>query len=317
MSYKMINEEEPKAKELALRILGSEAESHGIWRFIRYKLEDEPKYINQLGLFAIASHGDVIVRDSYVCASGYTITEKYWEFPINHQRNSYYTFNTQHFPLVNLHRIVAHTFLSDWDSTLVVNHIDGVKTNNNVDNLEMCTTADNVAHFRNASCFADIRKQHDVNCVKHLIGIPRSDEVKRKLSEANKGKHKTEESKKAHSQFMKNYYKTNKNPASVGVRCIETNEHFDTILDCCNRFGVSFITLTSHIDNPDKPSRKLAGYHFEYTGKRQSKQSTDKLSASHTGRIWMSNLSTHDRRLISASELDKYIALGYTKGKIK
>lgn len=313
----MINAEEPKAKELALRILGDEANSHGVWRFIRIKLADNPKYVNQVGLFAIASYGDIIVRDSYVCTSGYRISEKYWRFPIDVNRNHYYTFNTSQFPEVNLHRIVAHTFLSDWDASLVVNHIDGVKTNNNVDNLEMCTVAENNAHFRGSECFAEARNQHDINCTRHFIGTHHSAEVRKKISESNKGHPKSEKSKKIHSQFMQNYYETHKSPSSVGIRCIETGEYFDTISECCSRFDVSFATLTSHINNPDKPSRKLIGYHFEYDGKRKSKQASDKMSATHQNRIWVSNPTTHDRKQIYVSDLDRYMTLGYIKGKIK
>jgi len=53
MLNKVIREEEIRARELASKVLGDEAESHGIWRFIRIKIEDDPKYSNQLELFAI------------------------------------------------------------------------------------------------------------------------------------------------------------------------------------------------------------------------------------------------------------------------
>lgn len=317
MSNKVIREEETRARELAFRVLGDEAEYHGIWRFIRIKIEDDPKYSNQLELFAIASHGDIIVRDSYVCSSGYEISEKCWRFPVDPIRDTYYTFNTSLFPLVNLHRIVAHTFLIAWNSDLVVNHIDGVKTNNNVNNLEMCTLAENNVHFRTSECFAEARKQHDINCTRHFIGTHHSEEVKQKISQSNKGRPKSEESKQNHSEFMKSYYKNNRCPSCVSIRCIETGESFNTIEECCKQFDVSFATLTSHISNPDKPSKKLAGYHFEYAGERKSKQSSNKLSMIHKGRIWISNPSTHTRKLIYNSDLDEYLTLGYIKGKIK
>lgn len=44
----------------------------------------------------------------------------------------------------SIHRIVAMTFIGESD--LVVNHIDGVKTNNNINNLEYVTSQENTAH---------------------------------------------------------------------------------------------------------------------------------------------------------------------------
>lgn len=45
-----------------------------------------------------------------------------------------------------LHRLVAIRFLVCPDETFVVNHKDGVKTNNNVDNLEWISQSENVKH---------------------------------------------------------------------------------------------------------------------------------------------------------------------------
>lgn len=44
-----------------------------------------------------------------------------------------------------IHRIVAEAFLNYQDGD-VVNHKDGNKLNNNIDNLEFCTQKDNVKH---------------------------------------------------------------------------------------------------------------------------------------------------------------------------
>jgi len=43
----------------------------------------------------------------------------------------------------SIHRLVSMAFIKNFDGKNVVHHIDGVKTNNIVDNLEWVTTAEN------------------------------------------------------------------------------------------------------------------------------------------------------------------------------
>ena len=45
-----------------------------------------------------------------------------------------------------IHRLVACTFIPTSNKKLVVNHIDGNRKNNHVDNLEWCTQKQNIAH---------------------------------------------------------------------------------------------------------------------------------------------------------------------------
>lgn len=49
-----------------------------------------------------------------------------------------------HFKTV--HAIVARTFFENYDMSLEVNHIDGVKTHNNIENLEIVTAKENMQH---------------------------------------------------------------------------------------------------------------------------------------------------------------------------
>jgi hypothetical protein len=48
-----------------------------------------------------------------------------------------------------LHRLIAKAFLEDYSEELQVNHKDGDKSNNNVNNLEMVTPSQNVYHSWN------------------------------------------------------------------------------------------------------------------------------------------------------------------------
>lgn len=46
---------------------------------------------------------------------------------------------------VLVHRLLAQAFLPEWDPDLVVDHLDGNKLNNSIENLEMCTSGENTA----------------------------------------------------------------------------------------------------------------------------------------------------------------------------
>lgn len=62
------------------------------------------------------------------------------------ENGRYYAFALNNMPEKYLHRLVAKQFIPNPENKLTVNHIDGNKLNNHVDNLEWATYAENFQH---------------------------------------------------------------------------------------------------------------------------------------------------------------------------
>lgn len=98
-----------------------------------------------------------------------------------------------------VHRLVANTFILNLESKPQVNHKDGNKINNNIDNLEWVTHSENLQHSydklgRKGYWTGKTQsKEHrlknrlaNLGEKNHFYGKKHTEETKRKISEANK-----------------------------------------------------------------------------------------------------------------------------------
>jgi group I intron endonuclease len=95
----------------------------------------------------------------------------------------------------------------------------------------------------------------------HLKGKAMDESRKRKISEANSGKHRTDEMRKRQSDYMKGKYTRGENPRARKVVCVETGTVFSCVTDAAEWAGVARASLTDAINGR---SRTCANYHWKY-----------------------------------------------------
>ena len=92
------------------------------------------------------------------------------------------------------HKVIAQTFIRNPDNKLQINHKNGIKTDNSVENLEWSTASENGEHaYRTGLSKITIRQRENMRKLGHIQGkknrkLSRREAIEIRVSWENKGK---------------------------------------------------------------------------------------------------------------------------------
>lgn len=308
--------------------LGCSPDAYGEWRIIPSC--KHPTCVNSLGTMVIR------FACSYVASDGQHRNLGIRSYQFSIMGSGYLCCSSR-----SLHRLVAETFLDTWNPDLVVNHKDGNKQNNAVENLEMVTCKENTHHFLTNDCFIEAREQWKQNIrdglAEHysqyespIVGkkwihkgteslLVNPDDIDFYLSQGYEiGAYISEE----HHQKLVNNNLGN----SYAKGAVRTQEFKDNLAKRMrgNKYSEGYhhteeakrkISETHRgVPKSEETKRKLSEARVGKSWGAMSSEGKAKIAEFRRGKIWVHSIITGEMRQITSEQLEEYLCNGFARG---
>lgn len=141
-----------------------------------------------------------------------------------------------------VHRLVAFAFIPNPENKPYIDHINTIKTKNEVWNLRWVTPSENMSN--------PLTREKLDGENNPMYGKKHSEETKKKISETQKGRTFSEETRRKLSEA-----------SSKKVICIETGQVFNSLNEASEHIGVHKSNISKCVRGINKTCK---GYHWKY-----------------------------------------------------